>query len=512
MPLTSSIRAVLRVAHVALLATCAVALSACHHDRGVGPHSVPKIAVEMTSATFAALQGGANPAARTVAITNGGNGVLNGLATSVAYAASQPSGWLVTALDATTAPATLSLQAVTGSLGPGTYDATVTISSGAAANSPQSINVAFTVGATYALSVTPAPGDGGTLARSPDQSRYASGTSVSLTATPRTGWQFTGWTGDVVSSANPLMVSMTRSQALVANFAIIPPVLSATSSGGSINLSWTFVWPCGASSIGCLVSTSDHYELEESTTSATSGFAVVVRTANDVRTSPFTSILSRGAGTYYYRVRASTTYGFSPYSAVKSVVVSAPSALTAYASHDNTIVTSSTDPTDANTVFATNDMGVGCDFAIGPFRSDYICFAALLRFDGLQAQIAGRSISHAVLQLQPFELAADIGTTYSANAIASSWNPATVTFNTAPSFFTGSATTIAPPVTTAVPMEIDVTNIVRNWANGSWANNGIIVRDLASTFPALSLLRTTYFYSLEYFAGASSRPRLVINF
>jgi uncharacterized repeat protein (TIGR02543 family) len=512
MPFNSSSGATPRFTHVAVLAAFAVALSGCHHDRSSAPQPVPKIAVEMTSASFAGLQGGANPSARTVAITNGGNGVLNGLATSTTYAASQASGWLVTALDATTAPATLSLQAVTGSLGPGTYDATLTVSSAAAANSPQTINVSFTVGATYALSVTPAPGDGGTLARSPDQSRYASGTSVSLTATPRTGWQFTGWTGDVVSSANPLVVSMTRSQALVANFQIIPPILSATSSGASINLSWTFVWPCGASNVGCLSSTSDHYELEESTTSATSGFVVLVRTANDVRTSPFTSILSRGVGTYYYRVRALTAYGFSPYSVVKSVVVSAPSALTAYASHDNAIVKSSTDPSDANTVFATNDLAVGCDFAVGPFQSDYICFSTLLRFDGLQAQIAGRSISHAVLQLQPFELAANVGTTYSANAIAASWNPAAVTFNTAPSFFTGSSTSFGPPVTTAVPMEVDVTNIVKNWANGSWANNGIILRDLASSFPSLSLLRTTYFYSLEYFAGASSRPRLVINF
>jgi len=512
MPLTTSRGAVPRVAYVVLVATCAVALSACHHDRGSAPQPIPKIAMATNSATFTALQGGANPAAGTVAITNGGNGVLNDLATSTAYAPSQPSGWLVATLDAATAPAMLSLQPVTGSLAPGTYSATVTVSSAAANNSPQTINVAFTIGATYALLVTPVPGDGGTLARSPDQSRYPSGASVSLTATPRTGWQFMGWTGDVVSAANPVVVSMTRSQSLNANFQIIPPVLSATSSAGSVNLSWTFVWPCGASSIGCLVSTSDHYELEESTTSATSGFAVVVHTANDVRTSPFSTTLSRGAGTYYYRVRASTTYGFSPYSAVKSVVVGSPASLTAYASHDNAIVKSSTDPGDANTVFATNDLGVGCDFAIGPFQSDYICFATLLRFDGLQAQIAGRTISHAVLQLQPFELAADFGTTYSASAIAGSWNPATVTFNNAPSFFTGNSTSVNPPVTAAVPMEVDVTNIVRNWANGSWANNGIILRDLASTLPPVSLLRTTYFYSLEYFAGAASRPRLVINF
>lgn len=508
MSLTSTFRAF----YAALLVTCAVALPGCHHDHGTGPKPVPKIAVAMSNASFTGLQGGANPAAQSVAITNGGNGVLNGLVISTAYAASQPSGWLVATLDATTAPATLSLQALTGSLAPGAYGATVTVSSVNAANSPQSINVAFAVSATYPLSATPAPVDGGTLARSPDQARYASGTSVSLAATPRTGWQFMGWTGDIVSAANPLVVSMTASRSLVANFQIIPPVLSATTASGSVNLSWTFVWPCGASNVGCLSSTSDHYELEESTTSATSGFSVIVRTANDVRTSPFTSVLARGAGTYYYRVRAFTGYGFSPYSAVKSVVVAPPSALTAYASHDNAIVKSSTDPSAANTVFASNELAVGCDFAVGPFQSDYVCFATLLRFDGLQAQIAGRSISHAVLQLQPFDLPADIGTTYSASAIAAAWNPATVTFNTAPSLFTASSANFTPPVTTAVPTEVDVTNIVRNWANGSWANNGIIVRDLASSFPSLSLLRTTYFYSLEYFAGSTSRPHLVINF
>lgn len=109
----------------------------------------------------------------TVAVTNVGSGTLSGLTVgTVSYGASQPTGWLSGSLDATTAPATLTLTATKGTLAAGTYTATVPVQSGVAGNSPQAVSVTFTVAATPSslatLVITPGfrvmvPGDTMTL-------------------------------------------------------------------------------------------------------------------------------------------------------------------------------------------------------------------------------------------------------------------------------------------------------------------------------------------------------------
>lgn len=114
----------------------------------------PTISVAPTSATFAASSGGSNPTPQAIDITNGGGGTLTGLATSVSYGSG--SGWLATSLSTTTAPATLTLSPTLGSLAQGTYTATVTITSGVAANSPVTLPVTFTVGPPAArIAVSP---------------------------------------------------------------------------------------------------------------------------------------------------------------------------------------------------------------------------------------------------------------------------------------------------------------------------------------------------------------------
>ncbi|MEZ4417615.1 MAG: choice-of-anchor D domain-containing protein [Gemmatimonadota bacterium] len=101
----------------------------------------PSIALSRTSVSFAAIQGGSNPADETVSVTNGGTGTLNGL--SVSGGAT----WLTASISPTTAPATVTLKADVGGLTPGTYNATVQVASTATGvtNSPRTINVAFTV-------------------------------------------------------------------------------------------------------------------------------------------------------------------------------------------------------------------------------------------------------------------------------------------------------------------------------------------------------------------------------
>jgi fibronectin type 3 domain-containing protein len=98
------------------------------------------------------------------------------------------------------------------------------------------------------------------------------------------------------------------------------PTLNApTVSGTSITLTWSFTWPGG------LASSNDRYELEASTTSATSGFSLV--TAYYSHTTPYTvTLTNRAVGTHYFRVRAFTTQGTTSYSTVRSAIVASATA------------------------------------------------------------------------------------------------------------------------------------------------------------------------------------------
>lgn len=106
--------------------------------------AVPVIGLSSLSASFTARWSQANPAQQTIAVTDAGPYPLAGLSTSITYGAGA-SGWLNAGLTSTTAPATLTLQPVTGSLAPGTYTATVTVSSSQPGVQGRAVNVTFTV-------------------------------------------------------------------------------------------------------------------------------------------------------------------------------------------------------------------------------------------------------------------------------------------------------------------------------------------------------------------------------
>jgi uncharacterized repeat protein (TIGR02543 family) len=69
----------------------------------------------------------------------------------------------------------------------------------------KNISATFTQN-TYTLTVIPT--GNGTVAKSPDQPAYLSGSSVQLTASATAGWAFSGWSGDASGSVNPLTVTM----------------------------------------------------------------------------------------------------------------------------------------------------------------------------------------------------------------------------------------------------------------------------------------------------------------
>jgi uncharacterized repeat protein (TIGR02543 family) len=62
----------------------------------------------------------------------------------------------------------------------------------------------------------------------PTAGTYPSGTVVSLAAEPETGWQFDGWTGDLVSTRTPASLTMDADKAVTATFSLASTPVSYT--------------------------------------------------------------------------------------------------------------------------------------------------------------------------------------------------------------------------------------------------------------------------------------------
>jgi large repetitive protein len=105
----------------------------------------PRIALDPTRVSFAAIGGGALPAARTVGVTNAGTGTLDGLSYEIGYSEGEPQGWLGATLSGDAAPAELVLRPTSAGLPPGSYTAEVRVVSPGAANSPQTVTVTYVI-------------------------------------------------------------------------------------------------------------------------------------------------------------------------------------------------------------------------------------------------------------------------------------------------------------------------------------------------------------------------------
>ncbi|MDQ3290874.1 MAG: CotH kinase family protein, partial [Bacteroidota bacterium] len=120
----------------------------------------------------------------------------------------------------------------------GTYNLTATpytaSSGGGTAGTPLSISFSVINQSTpgqYSLSV--AIVGNGTVTKSPNQATYASGTNVTLTATPASGYKFSSWSGAASGTANPITVSMTSNKSVTATF--------TTTSGQQQVVSFTLI-------------------------------------------------------------------------------------------------------------------------------------------------------------------------------------------------------------------------------------------------------------------------------
>ncbi len=90
----------------------------------------------------------------------------------------------------------------------------------------------------YTLSVSVTSATQGYLIQSPQQADYPDGTTVTLYASARQGYRFTGWTGDLPEGqemSNPLVFALNRETTLTATFGLTP--------SGTIR-AWGNIWDC----------------------------------------------------------------------------------------------------------------------------------------------------------------------------------------------------------------------------------------------------------------------------
>ncbi len=147
----------------------------------------------------------------------------------------------------------------------------------------------------------------GSVTKNPDQASYSPGSNVSLTATPASGYQFSGWSGDVSGNGNPANVVMNSNKTVTATFGLI----SSTLTNLSVNSSRSYVLDKLA--VGVL-----HYTDRSYTVTSVPAYLnneVMIRTPNDDKTNTLSSLitfqLNRPATVYIaYDPRATSLPGW----------------------------------------------------------------------------------------------------------------------------------------------------------------------------------------------------------
>lgn len=187
---------------------------------------------------------------------------------------------------------------------------------------------------------------------------------------------------------------------------------------------------------------------------------------------------------------------------------------------DNLMLLDSQDSSKETTVYQQAEVGVGCEYGVRqeqPVSIDtFVCASSALKFD-LPAGVAGSPIVSAKLLLTVWFLPADPNTSYRLAVFAQGWSPNSLVYADLPFllFYTAAGLDFAPFATQAVPWEIGVTQTVRNWADGSWANNGFLLEP-ANPLEGLGQIvdHSMAFYSSDpgFHGGSEDRPQLVIRY
>jgi hypothetical protein len=101
-----------------------------------------------------------------------------------------------------------------------------------AKNSTVSASFALIAGGSYTITISGTVG--GTIILSPNKTNYNSGDSVSITATPNTGYTFSSWGGDISGSTNPQTFTVTKNMTISATFTQNAYMITINQSAGGI--------------------------------------------------------------------------------------------------------------------------------------------------------------------------------------------------------------------------------------------------------------------------------------
>ncbi|MEO6499825.1 MAG: choice-of-anchor D domain-containing protein, partial [Mucilaginibacter sp.] len=135
------------------------------------------------------------------------------------------------------------------------------------------------------FSVTVNTTGNGTVTKNPNQANYASGTSVTLTATPASGQQFTNWSGDANGSTNPLTITVNGNKNITAKFAAVSGALITNIAATTAN-----PYILGALTVGTTVYTDRAYQTTD--VPAFLNNAPFIKTPNDDKGNKASSLLS----------------------------------------------------------------------------------------------------------------------------------------------------------------------------------------------------------------------------
>jgi hypothetical protein len=162
----------------------------------------PNLTLSPGTLTFTYLSGGSTPGAQNVSIGSSGSALNYTVTTSAA--------WLTATPTSGTTPGTLSVSVNPSGLAVGTYTGTVSVASGGAANSPQTVGVTLNVTAT-APRLRLSPGaltfnyaTGGSTPAAQNLNVNTDGASVSFTVSTTASWL----TATPVSGTSPAAVSI----------------------------------------------------------------------------------------------------------------------------------------------------------------------------------------------------------------------------------------------------------------------------------------------------------------
>ena len=239
----------------------------------------------------------------------------------------------------------------------------------------------------------------------------------------------------------------------------VPTNLSATAvSSNQINLSWT--------------ASTDNVGI--------AGYKVYSSAGSYLKSVTVTSTSMTGlnASTQYcYRVSAYDAAGNESGQSSQACATTAASmqTVTLYAQSSNCGIFNSLDNSVANTVYQNCYPTVGINsFWSAWGYSDILAFAGLVKFN--VSTLAGKTIDSAILRLEVSS--PGVGyypKNFKIGAVATSWNSTTVTWNIMSPFqyYTASWLTYSYPTYSGQVYNINLKATVQNWANGTYANNGL---------------------------------------